>query len=94
MSKEDMHKEDIRDLMEVDSWEHTVDYLHETNEALEHRFAEFTSRADKWLLEEWKKRLTQKRQKLAPWDTKESIERFEEIVGILERVIAEREAKS
>ena len=40
---------------------------------------------------EWKKRLAEIRQKPSPWETKESVARFEEIVGILERVIAERE---
>lgn len=82
--------EDINDLMEADSWDHMVDPLRETNETLEARFRQFSVRADKWLLDEWKKRLKEKTEKPAPWDTEERIERSKEIIGILEKVIEER----
>lgn len=78
------------DLMEADCWSHMVNFIDETDETLEHRFYDFSLRADKWLLGVWKESLETNLRR-NPNDADKYIVRFEEIIGILERVIAKKE---
>lgn len=81
--------DDFDDLKRADCWAFMAFGLKNSNESLEKNFREFTLRADRMLLDNWTKDLEDKRQ--TSWFGEDSVRRFEEIIGILKRVIDEKE---